>query len=91
MNLYEVEKAISKMDKKHHISKWVALILGVWLFSLPLLPDSFPYLNWLRARDPNTLYTMLGVFSLVWAVDNWRTTKELKLLKNTLRIAQANA
>ncbi|WP_045856566.1 hypothetical protein [Teredinibacter purpureus] len=88
MNIEEAEKTIAKMEKKHHISKWFALIFGAWIFSLPFLPDSFPYLNWLRAEDPSSLYIMIGVFCIVWSVDNWRTTKELKLLKATLELGK---
>ncbi|MCX4030226.1 hypothetical protein H0A36_26535 [Endozoicomonas sp. SM1973] len=91
MNIEEIEKAIRKMDKKHHIFKWFSLVMGIWLFLLPVLPDSFPYLDWLRVEDPNTIYTMMGVFSVAWAIDNWRTTKELRILKATLKIAKKNA
>lgn len=91
MNLEEAELTIKKMDRKHQVSKWVALVLGIWLFSLPLLSESFPYIDWLRAKDPDTLYTMLGVFSFLWAVDNWRTKKELRVLKSTLDLAKKNA
>ncbi|WP_444916868.1 hypothetical protein [Microbulbifer sp. JMSA003] len=88
MDIEETEELVKKMDRKHQISRWVALLLGIWLFSLPLLPDNFPYLNWVRAEDPNTLYTMLGVFFFVWAIDNWRSTKELKIIKSTLALAK---
>jgi hypothetical protein len=91
MTLEEAENTIKKMDRKHHIYKWIALALGVWLFSLPLLPETFPYIDWLRAKNPNTFYTVLGVFSFVWAIDNWRTTKELSMLKNTLKLAKQKA
>ena len=91
MTLEEAEKTINKMSKKHQISKWFALIIGVWLFSLPLLPESIPYIDWLRAKDPNTLYTILGVASFAWAIDNWKSTKELKVLTGALALAKKNA
>lgn len=32
MGIDEAEKTITKLDRKHRVSKWVAFILGIWLF-----------------------------------------------------------
>jgi len=90
MNKYCFKIEYENILRKETVNKWLSLLIGIWLFIVPLVSEFFPELHWVKVKDPQILYFFLTLFIISWIKTFLIETTSKRLLKNAIAFIEIN-
>ena len=90
MNKHCFKIEYDNLLRKETINKWLSLLIGIWLFIVPLVSELLPELHWVKVKDTKILYFCLTLFIISWIKFFLLETTRKRLLKNAIAFIEIN-